>query len=103
MPAVPALCSATSIMKKKILLTFAAVLAVGFSAIAADTKEKAAKPYPLDKCIVTDEKLGEHGDPYVFTHEGQELKLCCKGCLKDFNKQPAKFVKKLEGSSKPAK
>ena len=36
------------------------------------------------------------GDPYVFTHEGREIKLCCKGCLKDFNKDSAKFVKKIE-------
>ncbi len=38
------------------------------------------KPYPLDTCVVEDEKLGSMGDPYVFVHEGQELKLCCKGC-----------------------
>ncbi len=58
--------------------------------------DKKAKAYPLDKCIVSDEKLGEHGKPYVFTHEGQEIKLCCKDCLKDFKKEPAKYLKKLE-------
>ena len=62
-----------------------------------------AKPYPLAKCIVSDEKLGEMGKPYVFTHEGQEIKLCCKSCLKDFNKEPAKFLKKLEGAGKTDK
>jgi len=35
------------------------------------------------------------GKPYVFTHEGQEIKLCCKSCLKDFNKDPKKYVKKI--------
>ena len=54
------------------------------------------KPYPLEKCIVSDEKLGEHGQPYVFTRERQEIKLCCKDCLKDFNKEPVKYLKKLE-------
>ncbi len=67
-----------------------------------DTK---AKPYPLDTCIVSDEKLD--ADPkmksFVFTHEGQEIKLCCKSCQKDFNKAPAKYLKKLEGAGKPAK
>ena len=53
----------------------------------------AAKPYPLKKCIVTDEDF--HGDPYVFVHEGQEVKLCCKDCLPDFEKEPAKYMKKL--------
>ena len=62
-----------------------------------------AKPYPLEKCIVSDEKLGEMGKPYVFTHEGQEIKLCCKSCLKDFNKNPAKYLKKLEAAGKADK
>ena len=72
--------------------TFLAAPLVGF---AQEKKEK-AKPYTLDKCIVSDEKLDGHGKPYVFTHEGQEFKLCCKPCLKDFNKDTAKYVKKLK-------
>jgi hypothetical protein len=55
----------------------------------------AAKAYPLDKCIVTDEAF-EHGKPYVFVHEGQEIKLCCKDCLADFQKDPAKYLAKLD-------
>lgn len=67
------------------------------SAVAADKTEKKAKAYPLNTCIVSDEKLGgEMGEPYVFTHEGQEIKLCCKPCQKDFNKNPSKYLKKLE-------
>ena len=53
------------------------------------------KPYPLDICLVSDEKLGEHGKPHVFVHQGQEIKLCCKMCLKDFQKDPAAHLKKL--------
>jgi hypothetical protein len=68
------------------------------TASADDKKDAAAKPYPLKTCIVSDEKLD--ADPamksYTFVHEGQEIKLCCKGCLKDFNKAPAKYLKKLE-------
>ena len=30
-----------------------------------------AKPYPLTKCLVTDEGFN-HGKPYTFVHEGQE-------------------------------
>jgi YHS domain-containing protein len=59
-----------------------------------------AKPYKLDKCIVTDEKLGEMGKPFVFEYKGQEVKLCCKSCKKDFDKEPEKFMKKLEGAEK---
>jgi hypothetical protein len=64
-------------------------------ALRAEDKDAKAKPYPLEKCVVSDEKLGEMGKPYVFTHEGQEVKLCCKSCLKDFNKDPKKYMKKI--------
>ena len=60
----------------------------------ADVKT-AAKPYTLDVCIVSGEKLGSMGAPVVYVHEGQEVKLCCKSCLPDFKKEPAKFLAKL--------
>lgn len=60
-------------------------------------KKQEVKPYKPDTCIVSDEKLGEMGDPFIFTHEGQEIKLCCKSCKKKFDKDPAKYLKKLEG------
>lgn len=94
----------------KHLLTAALLsgLAAGtISARAADHKhenaDKKVKAYPLDKCIVTDEKLGEHGKPYVFTHEGQEIKMCCKDCLKDFKAEPAKYLKKIADAQKKEK
>jgi hypothetical protein len=83
-----------------------AVLLVGLTAgtlsIRAADQDK-PKPYPLDKCVVSDEKLGEHGKPYVFTHEGQEIKLCCKDCLKDFKNEPEKYLKKIEAAGKEKK
>jgi YHS domain-containing protein len=71
----------------------------------AEDKKDAAKPYPLDKCIVSDEKLGADANmkPFVFVHEGQEIKLCCKSCKKDFTKDPAKYLKKLDGAAKADK
>lgn len=68
-----------------------------------DAKTDKAKPYPLKTCVVADEKLGDMGPPYVFTHEGREFKLCCKSCLKDFKKEPAKYIKKVEDAEKKAK
>lgn len=98
---------------KFICLALGATLIATGSLAIAETKpmadpakpEAKAKAYPLDTCIVSDEKLG--ADPamktFVFTHEGQEIKLCCKSCQKDFNKAPAKYLKKLEGAGKPDK
>ena len=54
------------------------------------------KPYKPDTCIVSGEKLGGMGKPVVFVYQGQEIKLCCKRCRKDFDKDPAKYLKKLE-------
>jgi hypothetical protein len=90
-------------MKMKALV-LGIVAAVAFTACAADQKAAAsakAKPYPLKTCVVSDEKLGgDMGDPYVFTYQGREVKLCCKGCLDDFNKDAAKYVKKIEAAEK---
>jgi hypothetical protein len=61
-----------------------------------DTEALAAKPYPLDTCLVSGEELGSMGDAYVFVHEGQEIKMCCKKCLKKFNADTAKYLAMLE-------
>jgi YHS domain-containing protein len=39
----------------------------------------------------------------VFTYQGREVKLCCKGCLDDFNKEPSKYVKKMDAGEKKKK
>ena len=59
-------------------------------------KDPKIKPYKPDTCIVSDEKLGEMGKPVVLEYKGQEIKLCCKDCRKDFDKDPAKYLKVLE-------
>lgn len=83
--------------------TFLAAPFAGFAADAADAKK--AKPYTLDTCAVSDEKFEADSDmkPYTFTYADREIKLCCKSCKKDFDKDPAKFVKKVEDAEKKAK
>jgi YHS domain-containing protein len=56
-----------------------------------------AKPaYPIDFCIVSDEKLGEMGKPVVKFYEGREVQFCCDMCPKKFEKNQAKYLKKLD-------
>ena len=62
----------------------------------ADEPKTKPKPYILKTCIVSGDKLGEMGAPYVFVQDGREIKLCCKGCLKDFKKDAAKYMKKID-------
>lgn len=79
----------------------------GLASIAAILSLRAAdapvKPYPLDKCIVSDEKLGAMGKPVSFVYQGQEIKLCCADCRKDFDADPAKYLAKLPKKSDDAK
>lgn len=81
------------------------VLLINLTACTSEQQETVeAIPYPLDTCLVSDEKIGEDPDmePYTFVHEDQEVKLCCKGCLKSFNQEPEKYLAKLQPPAKPA-
>jgi YHS domain-containing protein len=54
------------------------------------------KPYPLDYCIVSGDKLdGDMGKPIVMDYKGQEIKFCCASCPKKFKKDPDTYMKKL--------
>jgi YHS domain-containing protein len=63
---------------------------------ALSTESTAAKPYPLDVCLVSGEKLGSMGEPVVIVHEGQEIKFCCDSCLPRFKENPEKYLSQLE-------
>jgi hypothetical protein len=80
-------------MRYLLTLATASLLAPVFAADAPASAN--AKPYPLTTCIVSDEKLGEHGEPVAKVYEGQEVKFCCKGCIKDFEKDIAGHLKKI--------
>lgn len=53
------------------------------------------KRYPLRTCIVTDNELGSMGEIITKTYGGQEVKFCCKPCVKKFEANPPKFLAKL--------
>jgi len=88
--------------------SLAGLAAAQICALADDTNSAAKpepklKPYPLKTCVVSGEKLGEMGEPYVYKYKDREIKFCCKDCLKDFNKNPAKYIKKIEAEEAKAK
>lgn len=70
---------------------------------AGEPKKKFPKPYPMEVCVVSGEKLGEMGEPFVIEHQGQQVKFCCKGCKKDFDADPKKFMTKIEEAAKKVK
>lgn len=86
---------------KKTTITILTALALlgGIAEMRADSS--LPKNYPLKKCVVSDEPLGEHGKPVKATApDGTDVYLCCKDCLKDFNKDPGKYSKMVKDARK---
>ncbi len=65
---------------------------------ATDPKAAQPRPYVLKMCLVSDEKL-DKGDP-TFIYKGREIKVCCDGCVKDFQKEPEKYLKLIDAEEK---
>jgi YHS domain-containing protein len=83
-------------MKQLASLLVACCLLVSAGAFAADAKKADdKKPKAVNvNCPVTGEKV----DPEVATttYKGKTVGFCCADCIKDFNKEPAKYMKKVD-------
>lgn len=53
------------------------------------------KSYPFKKCLVTGESLDEWDEMQTLVYEGQEMKFCCKVCVKKFEADPEKYLSQL--------
>ena len=96
-------------------LVLAAVFAVAPTIIRADgtnavqAADSKPRPYPLDTCVVSGDKLGEMGDSIVFIYEdkakgiNQEIKFCCPDCKPKFLKDPDKYMKTIQDAEAKAK
>lgn len=74
----------------------------------ADWAAAQRKNYPLNTCLVSDERLGSMGKApeYIYRVEGQPDRLvvfCCSGCDGDFLASPEKFLAKLDPARSGAK
>jgi hypothetical protein len=96
--------SNTSMKQTRILLTIAILLSAGGALLAHDGEKHpvAGVPasYPLKKCVVSGDALGEMGKPVEVTHDHTDVYLCCKACIKDFQKDPAKFTAMVKAANK---
>ena len=66
---------------------------------------KARADYPLKTCVVSGDEFdgGKMGRPrdYVYQAPGQPdrlVRLCCKDCVRDFNKAPEKYLQKIDAA-----
>jgi len=88
--------------KLPILIAFSLTAFVSCEDDKSKTSDPAAEiakvesEYPLDTCVVSDEKLGSMGEPFVITHEGTEVRFCCDACVPKFEKDPAKYLAMLK-------
>lgn len=88
-----------SVLCALLLTAFVGSTAMAQSGSAPATQPAAKDTYPLTTCVVGGEKLGSMGKPYVLTHEGREVRLCCKACEPKFKADPAKYIKKLDDAA----
>jgi YHS domain-containing protein len=65
--------------------------------------------YPLDVCVVSKEKLGDAGGrtppsesevakPVDHVYRNRLVRLCCKSCVKSFEKEPDAFLARLDAA-----
>ncbi len=92
----------SKLMAGIILVAALVVVPLAGHADGTGSAEAKAKPDLLTTCPVSGDKLGEMGEPYVFVYKGQEVKLCCPNCKKDFDKDPAKYLKKIQDATAKA-
>ncbi|MGE3309263.1 MAG: hypothetical protein AB7O66_04775 [Limisphaerales bacterium] len=97
----------SSIVPKLLSRALVAVGALGLAFVTAQAAEKhfklKVKPYPLDVCAVSAEKLDSMGDPVFFTVGDQEVGLCCASCKKDFTKDKDANLAKIQEAAKKVK
>lgn len=65
---------------------------------AEKTNQSKLIVYPIDYCIVSGEKLGDMGDPVKYEYKERTVYFCCKGCIKKFEAEPAKYLAALDAA-----
>lgn len=73
--------------------------------ITAEVTETGAVRVGNTICPLSKEKVGEMGEIVEYEYEGKIYNFCCKMCLKDFKKDPEKYIKiineSMEGEEAP--
>lgn len=78
---------------RSLILSAIFCAAIAITATASFAKKEAAKAEPINKtCPVS----SEAADPKVTAeHAGKTVAFCCKGCVKDFKKNPDQYLEDL--------
>jgi hypothetical protein len=60
-------------------------------------KTTASANYPLKTCVVSGEELGD--DRVAYKWGDTEVQFCCPDCVKDFEKEPEKYLAKIRAAT----
>jgi len=83
-----------------IISTFFLMLcSTSFAVAANDPAPSLKESYPLSTCVVSGDKLGQMEPPTILQYQGREVRFCCKDCVKDFQKNPEKYMKRLHDTT----
>jgi YHS domain-containing protein len=66
--------------------------------VTAEVTETGAIKVGNTFCPISKEKIGEEGEIIEYEYEGKIYNFCCKMCLKDFNKDPEKYIQMINDS-----
>jgi len=57
---------------------------------------KQGPTYPLDHCVVLGTKFDEKTKPVDYIYKNRLVRFCCPMCIKDFEKDPQKYLSKID-------
>ena len=60
--------------------------------------KKQLPSYPLDTCVISGEKLTANGGPVDHVVKGRLIRVCCKGCVKPVDSDPAAAIAKVDAA-----
>ena len=72
--------------------------AVALKAIDEAVIKAQASTYPMKTCPVSGEELSGMGTPFDMVHGTRLVRLCCKDCIKGFQKDPAKAMAQVDAA-----
>ena len=87
-------------MLMRTLLAGCALACCAAVMLGADEGTPSPRPYPLENCVVSNDKIDPQVAPVVFN--GQEFRFCCRGCVKKFNRDHEKYAARLAASTSRA-
>ncbi len=75
-----------------------AVAASILKSIDAGVIQAQKASYPLKTCVIGGDELGSMGDPIEMVVGTRLVRLCCKGCVKGVQKEPAKALATIDAA-----